>query len=113
MNQRKKGARYEEAAASFLQNQGCVVLERNFYCRQGEIDLVAQDGAYLVFIEVKYRKDEQMGWAAEAVGPAKQQRIRHCARVYLYSRGLGEDIPCRFDVIAVTGSRIQWIKNAF
>lgn len=112
-NNRRTGSRYESVAADYLVEQGYRILERNFYSRQGEIDLVARDGRYLVFVEVKYRSGTANGSPAEAVGPLKQRRIRGTARYYLYSRGLPEDTPCRFDVVAVTGGQIELIRDAF
>lgn len=112
-NNRQTGRRYESVAADYLVEQGYRILERNFYSRQGEIDLVARDGRYLVFVEVKYRSGTANGSPAEAVGPLKQRRIRGTARYYLYSRGLPEDTPCRFDVVAVTGGQIELIRDAF
>ena len=67
MNKREVGAAYEEAAAVFLEKNGVRILERNFRCRQGEIDLIGRDGEYLVFFEVKYRKNADAGLPAEAV----------------------------------------------
>ena len=66
MNKREVGAAYEEAAAVFLEKNGVRILERNFRCRQGEIDLIGRDGEYLVFFEVKYRKNADAGFPAEA-----------------------------------------------
>lgn len=113
MNSREKGARYEEAAAVYLQNQGYQILERNFRCRQGEIDLIARDREYLVFVEVKYRRTSRQGEPAEAVGPKKQLRIRKTAAYYLYLHRIPESVLCRFDVVAVGGDRIRLIQNAF
>ncbi|MDO5415993.1 MAG: YraN family protein [Lachnospiraceae bacterium] len=113
MNKHEAGSRGENLAASYLTGRGYRILEQNFRCRQGEIDLIAMDGAYLVFIEVKYRRSLQNGEPAEAVGYQKQQRIIHTARYYLYTHGYGEDVPCRFDVVSIAGSRIQVIRDAF
>lgn len=112
-NSRKTGARYEQTAAEYLKRQGMSILEQNFMSREGEIDLVARDGEYLVFVEVKYRRDALKGDPAEAVGYYKQQHIRKAARYYLYSRGYGEDTPCRFDVVGILGDEIRWIRDAF
>lgn len=112
-NNRQTGSRYESVAADYLVKQGYRILERNFYSKQGEIDLVAQDGRYLVFVEVKYRSGTACGSPAEAVGPLKQRRIRGTARYYLYSHGLPEGTPCRFDVVAITGGQIELIRDAF
>lgn len=112
-NRRRVGAEYEQAAAAYLQARGLSVIEQNYRNRSGEIDLIARDGDYLVFVEVKYRKSGGSGDPAEAVDARKQQKIRSVARYYLYSRGYGEDTLCRFDVVAVLGSEIRWIRDAF
>ena len=78
MNKREIGSRYEEAAAVFLQKQGFRILEKNFRCRQGEIDLVCREGKELVFTEVKYRSDVSCGSPFEAVDFRKQEKIRPC-----------------------------------
>lgn len=113
MNKREVGSRYEEAAAAFLQKQGFRVLEKNFRCRQGEIDLVCREGKTLVFTEVKYRSDASWGSPFEAVGFRKQEKIRRTALFYLCRYGYPENMPCRFDVVGITGDNIQLIRNAF
>lgn len=113
MNKRALGTQYEEITAEYLTQQGAQILERNFRCRQGEIDLIIKDGAYLVFVEVKYRSSLKNGDPAEAVTSVKQERIRTAARYYLYQNRYGEDTPCRFDVIRILRGEINWIKNAF
>lgn len=113
VNKRETGSRYEKLAAAYLTKAGYVILEKNFRGRQGEIDLVARDGSYLVFIEVKYRADGAMGDPLEAVGPLKQQHIRRTAAWYLCRRGLPGDTPCRFDVVGITGGSVQLVKDAF
>lgn len=112
-NKRETGTRKEELAAEFLARRGVRILERNFRCRQGEIDLIGRDGRYLVFFEVKYRRNERKGVPAEAVGYAKQQKIRYTAQYYLYSRRYREDTPCRFDVVSILGDQISWLRDAF
>ncbi|HJA94428.1 MAG TPA: YraN family protein [Candidatus Eisenbergiella merdipullorum] len=113
MNKREIGEAYEAAAALFLEKKGVHILERNFRCRQGEIDLIGREGEYLVFFEVKYRKDGFSGLPEEAVGYAKQKRICRAAKYYLYRKHLGESVPVRFDVVAVCAERINWYQNAF
>lgn len=100
-------------AARYVTRQGARVLAKNYRCRQGEIDLVVQDGEYLVFCEVKFRKDPAMGTPQEAVGYAKQRKICRVAMVYRAYRGLPLGTPIRYDVIAIQGDEINWIKNAF
>lgn len=112
-NKRTLGSEYEQRAAEYLTQRGLKILERNYRCRQGEIDLIARDGSYLVFVEVKYRSDDSKGDPAEAVGSRKQQHIREAARFYLYQKRYGEDTPCRFDVIGILGDHIHWIRDAF
>jgi len=112
-NNRATGSRYETLARQYLESQGVTVVAQNFRTRQGEIDLIGRDGRYLVFFEVKYRKDPAKGDPSEAVGSLKQHRIREAARYYLYSRRLPEETPCRFDVISILGGQIRWIKQAF
>lgn len=112
-NKRSTGSHYEEVAAEYLRNQGLQILEKNFRSRQGEIDLVALDGSYLVFVEVKYRKDGQMGAPSEAVGYQKQMKIRKVALYYLCLHHYPETAPCRFDVVGIQGETVRWIRNAF
>nr|WP_305137383.1 YraN family protein [uncultured Schaedlerella sp.] len=112
MNKRKTGAAYEQAAGYYLEQQGYVILQYNYRCRVGEIDLVAKDGDCLVFCEVKYRKTGGSGSPLEAVDFRKQQRIFRCAQYYMMEKRLG-DIPSRFDVVGIEGARVTLIKNAF
>ncbi len=112
-NKRATGGRYEELAAGFLQEKGYRILERNYRDRYGEIDLIARDGACLVFVEVKYRRNSASGFPEEAVDARKQERIRHAASYYLYSRHYPEDTPCRFDVVAILGGEAHLIADAF
>ncbi len=112
-NRREIGSIYEKKAEEFLTEQGIRILDRNFRMRSGELDLVGMDeNAYLVFIEVKYRKNKALGSALEAVNPRKARQVRRMAERYLYSKGY-IDADIRFDVIAVEGDEIIWIKDAF
>lgn len=110
---RAEGSRHEEEAADFLRQQGYKILERNYRDRFGEIDIVAREGPYLAFVEVKYRKDAKSGYPEEAVPAAKQRRIRHTASWYLYRHGLSDETPCRFDVVSILGGEITLIRDAF
>lgn len=116
-NKREIGSRYEERAAAYLAEQGLTIIERNYRCRGGEIDVIARDGSCWVFCEVKYRYDERAGDPAEAVDAKKQQTIFRVASWYMRQQGFAENTPCRFDVIAVTGVgdalRIRWLRDAF
>lgn len=110
---RKTGALYEQRAAEYLEKKGYRILQRNYRCRAGEIDLVARDGVYLVFLEVKYRRDNKAGLGEEAVNAAKQSRIIRAARRYLYEQRLPQDQPCRFDVLSFLGEQVTLIQDAF
>lgn len=112
-NKRKVGSEKEETVARYLSGIGYRILARNFHIRTGEIDLVAKEDGYLVFIEVKYRKTYACGYPEDAVTPAKQRTIIRTARCYMQKNGYPETTPCRFDVVAVTQEEIRLIKNAF
>ncbi|XID95152.1 YraN family protein [Paenibacillaceae bacterium WGS1546] len=92
----------EAAAADYLQRAGYTVVERNWRCRSGEIDLIARDGGTLVFVEVRSRTNPlRYGTAAESVTFRKVRQVRELAAVYLKLSGSADE-PIRFDVVAVT-----------
>lgn len=113
MNNRKLGSSYEQRAAEYLLQQGYTILERNFRCRLGEIDLIGRDGAYLCFIEVKFRSDTGKGYPAEAITPTKIHRITKTAQYYMLTHNIAENTACRFDLVLILDSEISLIKNAF
>jgi len=113
MNRRAVGTVYEKLAGAYLEQQGYEILECNFRCRMGEIDIIAKDGEYLVFVEVKYRSSERTGSPLEAVDVRKQRVISKVASYYCLTHGHSEGKPCRFDVVAVNGEEYTLIKNAF
>ena len=113
MNTHEKGAQKEKQVCAYLLSAGITVTERNFRCRQGEIDIIGYDGDTLVFFEVKYRSGAGRGSAAEAVNPAKQRKICRVADYYRLVHGMTSGVPSRFDVVAIDGGRLRWIKNAF
>lgn len=112
MNKRKLGAQKECLAAEYLRSQGMQILEQNFRCRIGEIDVVARDGDTLVFAEVKYRKNDHYGSPLEAVNFHKQNTIRKVAEYYLMCNPMVR-MTVRFDVIGILGDKIEHIRNAF
>ncbi|MBQ7944992.1 MAG: YraN family protein [Lachnospiraceae bacterium] len=112
-NNRTIGAEYEERAVAYLEQQGMQILERNFRSRKGEIDIIAKDGEYTVFVEVKYRSSEQKGAPSEAVTLAKQKTICRVADFYRMKHGLGEFAPIRYDVVACSKDEVMWYPNAF
>ena len=105
MNKRKHGSKYEEIAAAHLERAGCTILERNFRCKIGEIDIVAMDGDSLVFVEVKYRNSSASGYPEEAVSLYKQQKISRTADYYCMKNRISDLSPKRFDVIAIEQGR--------
>ena len=111
----KRGHAAETLAATYLQGHGLGILARNVRFRGGEIDLIADDGGCIVFVEVRLRQDSRFGGAAASITGAKQQRIILAARHYL--AGLGEPAPdCRFDCVLLTGTeanQIEWLCDAF
>lgn len=111
-NCRKTGTKYERIAGEYLKAKGYRILEYNFRCRRGEIDIIAKDGECLVFCEVKYRSDAKSGFPAEAVDERKQRRLSACALYYLAIKG-EENAECRFDVVCILRNQIQLYQNAF
>ena len=108
-----RGEAAENLAAAFLQRQGLTLVERNYRCRFGEIDVIARDGATLVFVEVRMRSSERFGGAAASITVAKRQKLLRTARYYL--AGVARAPQCRFDALLVNGrnNAIEWLKNAF
>ena len=114
MNNRAKGSSYEQQAASFFENLGCKILERNYRRKTGEIDLIVRDGNTYVFVEVKYRKNLRKGYPESSVSQEKQRRIIRTAQWYLAEHGLPvQGTPCRFDVISILDGQLRQIRNAF
>lgn len=111
-NNREIGSVYEKLAGKYLEGLGYKILEYNFLCRQGEIDIVAKDENTLVFVEVKYRKNKSMVKSVEAVNYTKQKKICKTANYYIYKKEYS-DQGCRFDVIGFDGDEITHIKEAF
>ena len=103
MNKRVVGDIREHIAVDYLEKNGFTILEKNFRCRIGEIDIIAREEKYLVFIEVKYRKDSKYGYPLEAVNKSKQNTIYK----------MSFDTPIRFDVVSILGDKIELIKNAY
>ncbi len=113
------GRRGEDAAARHLESRGLVLLERNYRCRGGEIDLVMLDGDTLVLVEVRTRNSADFGGAAASIGSAKQRRFARAAKHLLLTRPELRRLRARFDVIAIDAdgrageTRVNWIRDAF
>jgi putative endonuclease len=109
-----RGAAAEALAAQFLSSRGLTIIERNYRCRGGEIDLIACDGSSLVFVEVRLRRGGAFGGAAASITAAKRRRLGFAAKHYLGR--LGREPPCRFDAIlldALAPERIEWLRDIY
>ena len=106
------GARAEDLCAELLRASGMRLLARNWRCRHGEIDLIAEEGGTVVFAEVRQRSSTGFGGAAESITSAKRGRLLAAARLYLSGR---PEAHCRFDVFLVEGEprQVRWIRDAF
>ncbi|MCL2839537.1 MAG: YraN family protein [Defluviitaleaceae bacterium] len=112
----QQGMHGQDEAEIFLKSKNYKILERNYRIRTGEIDLIARDGSFIVFIEVKYRRSVSYGFPREAVGRVKQEKIIRTAMHYIATKKL-ENQDCRFDVVEVLHQNgnihINHIENAF
>lgn len=117
MLSRTKGDKVERFVEAYLKKQGLKTIERNFYSRYGEIDLIMQDQKHLVFIEVRFRANTSHGSGAESVNYVKQQKIIKTAHFFLQQAKKYQQLDCRFDVVSVTLTNkslsADWLKNAF
>jgi putative endonuclease len=100
----------EDAALAWLQQRGLTLVERNFRCKGGEIDLVMQEGDALIFVEVRKRADTSHGGGAASITPAKQKRVIAAAQHYLQRYRMPP--ACRIDVVTIDGDETRWLKNA-
>ena len=113
------GDQYENAAAELLQRAGLQLVQRNYRCKAGEIDIVARDGDTLVFAEVRARRSSRFGGAAASIDARKQRRVRAAALHFLQSRRESNSQACRFDVITFeprqsgAAATPLWIRSAF
>ena len=110
-NKREIGKEKERLAGEFLKEQGYHILQYNFYGKSG--DIVAREAGYLVFVEVKYRRNSKNGMPEEAVNYRKMLHLTRTAQYYMTCKGLGEDTPCRFDVVTVMDGRCTLYRDAF
>ncbi|MCD2517859.1 YraN family protein [Massilia sp. G4R7] len=104
-----QGRQWEQAALLYLQRRGLQKVEENFRCKGGEIDLIMRDGDTLVFVEVRQRADIAHGGAAASITPAKIRRLVRAAEFYLLRFSVAP--PCRFDVVAIDGEQVEWLKD--
>ena len=99
-------------ALAHLTSQGLSLVEKNFYCKLGEIDIVMLDRNTFVFVEVRLRNNPHYGSGAETITRSKIRKLINTAQFYLVKHPLTGNLDCRFDVISID-DRIDWIKNAF
>ena len=114
---RARGIRGEALAVTYLKKKGYKIIERNYRCQWGEIDLIARDGKTLIFVEIKSRSSSGFGLPQDAVDRFKQEKLIQAARAYMAEHHVQETIPARFDVVAVqltpSGPEMELIKDAF
>jgi len=112
-----RGQAAEATACRYLLDHGLELIDRNYRCRHGEIDLIMRDGSYLVFVEVRYRSNRCFAGGAETVDRRKQSKLAATAMQYLQSHPVAAAGPARFDVVAIDGQPgkdgLQWLRNAF
>jgi putative endonuclease len=119
---REQGEYTENLACQYLQDKGFNLIEKNFNCRFGEIDLIMQHNGSLVFVEVRYRRNIAFGSGAESITTSKQSKLIKTASAYLQRHAKLAKYPSRFDVVSITGFiettnlndiEFDWIENAF
>ncbi len=112
-----KGRHYESLALGYLVKQGLRLVEKNYRCAAGEIDLIMLDRQTLIFVEVRFRQDEDFGTALETVDRRKQLKLRRAAQHYLLLHKSYDTLQCRFDVIGINRKngviKFVWLANAF
>ncbi len=111
------GSELEKSTESYLNKRGLRTVHRNYRCRLGEIDLVMDDGEFIIFVEVRYRRDHRYGNPLETITIHKQKRIIRAATQFLLCKPEYRDRPCRFDAVGVSQNNghveYDWIKDAF
>ncbi len=122
---RTVGEQAEHDACRLLRKHGLKIRERNYRTKRGEIDIIAEDGSTLVFVEVRLRSNSTYGGPAESITPRKQQRIIYASQHYLQKERIADSQSCRFDTICITAQSYisaqsksatvdaEWIKDAF
>jgi putative endonuclease len=117
VNTQKIGQEAESMACNYLLTKGLKLITRNYQCRLGEIDLIMQDKTHIVFVEVRFRRNQDFGTSSESITYTKQTKLLRAAQFYLQQNHMTDKIACRFDVVAITQTQtqpvIEWIRNAF
>jgi putative endonuclease len=107
----RAGMDQEDKAVMFLRSHGYTIVSRNWWCRFGEIDIIARDGDQLVFVEVRARQSDSHGSPEETVSLRKRKRIIAAAQIYLSNKDC--DLAVRFDVVTIFGNDFRLHKDAF
>ena len=111
---KQKGDQGESEAQRFLEQKGLALIQKNYRCKQGEIDLIMQDGTYTVFVEVRLRHNPDYGHSIETITKTKQRRVKQAATCYLLEKKLYDQVDCRFDAVGIgPNNAISWVPNAF
>lgn len=113
INKRAVGTQKELIASDFLRENNVEILEMNFRCKSGEIDIIGMDNDYLVFYEVKFRSNISYGYPEEAVNARKQHKIYQASQYFMLINNYIDNTPIRYDVISILGNQIKHIRNAF
>lgn len=112
----EKGSYSESKACDFLISKGLKLMTRNYNCKHGEIDLIMQDKDFIVFVEVRYRNNDDYGGSLASIRPSKISKLKRAATHYLLSENKYDKVSCRFDVVALSSNQqnphIEWIQNA-
>ena len=111
------GDYWEGVALSYLKQKGLKKINRNFNCKVGEVDIIMKNNDILIFVEVKYRKNDNWVSAVESVTKSKQRKIIKAAQMFLLQNQKYKNWNCRFDVVSIQGDKhnpeINWIEHAF
>ena len=111
------GSQFEKGAEDFLNENDLQTLRRNYKCKFGEVDLIMEEHGFLVFVEVRFRRNNSFGGPLESITLAKQKRVIRSASYFLSMEPKFQNHPCRFDVVGVTQNNTQfvydWIRDAF
>ncbi|MFV0364430.1 MAG: YraN family protein [Suipraeoptans sp.] len=111
-NNRATGQQYEQIALEYLFKNNYRILETNYVCRFGEVDIIARDGSYIVFVEVKYRRNRMSGFGFEAVDIRKQKKLSMCMHYFIMEKKI-HNMNYRFDVISIDAHDIRHYTDAF
>ena len=113
LSRKDKGTWYEQKACKLLKNAGLSLLQKNYHCPFGEIDLIMRDKDEIVFIEVRGRTKTHFACALESIDSHKQKKLLKSAQHYLHTKNWIDKVNCRFDVVGFNEQKTTWIKDAF